>query len=418
MNAEAEKPRSLLTGGAARTAPEPGRPLPAPEPESETDAESVAEAESATEAEAESVAGPDPVTAPESVAEAEPVVADAPEEHGSGRETSAALPSAPEAFFPGKLIAPAPTPVAPPATSIAPTAPTFTASVPTAPPADLAASASGGRSRVARTALVGGVVVAFAGSALAAALIGFGGTQRTSLPSVDAFAPQSAAAVAGPGQPPAAAPAAPAATTPAAAPAVPAPATAPAPAPALPRPAAVPLPQRVVAGDLAGLPSPDGVRPATSAEQYVDLKLNHAIPDFAVERAEELGMLVGKQFVAGAVKTYRNPANTVRGVSSVVQLGSFEQAKAYEQLLYDYEFDDSLSARALPGGIPGAAASHTLIDRQFDDGDVTRHAWASFVDGPVVYLVAVQSDGPGLNSQSVLDEANQLFGRVKGAPIS
>jgi len=180
----------------------------------------------------------------------------------------------------------------------------------------------------------------------------------------------------------------------------------------------LPLAQRVVPDDLGGLQSPTGVRPATTPEQYVDLKLVPGVPDANVERAEELGMLVGKQFVAGAVKTYRNPANTVRGVSAVVQLGTPELAKAYEQVLFDYEFGDSLSARAVRGGIPGTSASHTLIDRQFDDDDVTRYAWASFVDGPLVYLVSVQSDGPPLNSQSVLDAANQLFGRVRGAPIS
>jgi hypothetical protein len=189
----------------------------------------------------------------------------------------------------------------------------------------------------------------------------------------------------------------------------------PAPAPAPAGPAPLTPDQRVVPGDLAGLQSPTGVKTATTKEAYVDGQGNPAEEDYAQERAGDIKMLADKGFVAGAVKVYADQAKSSRGVSAAAQLGTPELARAYEQALYGEEFG-TLTAAAQKGTVAGAAASHTVIAKVTEDGEAITHAWASFVDGPFVYLLEAESPGATLNSPAVIEAANALFAKVKGAP--
>jgi hypothetical protein len=61
-------------------------------------------------------------------------------------------------------------------------------------------------------------------------------------------------------------------------------------------------------------------------------------------------------------------------------------------------------------------ASHTVIAKVTEDGEAVNHAWASFIDGPFVYLVEAESQSAALNSAAVIEAANVLFTKVKGAP--
>lgn len=183
-------------------------------------------------------------------------------------------------------------------------------------------------------------------------------------------------------------------------------------------PTPLPLDQRVVPADLAGMPSPAGVKTASTKETYVDNQGNPAEGDYAQERKGDIAKLADKGFVAGASKLFVDKAKGGRGVSAVAQLGSPELAKAYEQQIYAEEFAEPPSPAAKKGTVAGAVASHTVTDRAEEDGVVTSHARASFVDGPFVYLVEAESADPGLNSQAVVDAANALFTKVKGAPVS
>jgi hypothetical protein len=180
------------------------------------------------------------------------------------------------------------------------------------------------------------------------------------------------------------------------------------------------LDQRVVAGDLAGLQSSAGVKTATTNEAYVDAQGNPVEEDYAQERKGDIAKLADKGFVAGAAKVYSDnaadKATGTRGVSSVAQLGGPAQAQAYELAIYTEEFADAPMAAAQKGVIAGATVSHTAIVKTSEDGETVSHAWASFVDGPFVYLVEAESPGTGLNSPAVVEAANTLFTRVKGAP--
>jgi hypothetical protein len=180
----------------------------------------------------------------------------------------------------------------------------------------------------------------------------------------------------------------------------------------------VPLDQRVVPGDLAGMPSPAGVKLGSTKETYVENQTDRAEPDYAQERAGDIAKLADKGFVAGASKAYVDKATGAKGLSTAVQLGSPEQAKAYEQALYTEEFREGLTPAAQQGTVAGAAASHTVIAKVSEDGEAVSHAWASFVDGPFVYLEEAESQGLAFNSQAVIDAANALYPKVKGAPAS
>jgi hypothetical protein len=195
----------------------------------------------------------------------------------------------------------------------------------------------------------------------------------------------------------------------------PPPASAPASTPAGPTP--LPMDQRVVPGDLAGMPSPAGVKVAPTKETYVDNQSDPSEAEYAEERRSDIARLADKGFVAGASKLYVDKAKGGRGLSAAAQLGSPEQAKAYEQQMYAEEFPEAPSSAAKTGTVAGASASHTIIDRTSEDGQTVSHAWASFVDGPFFYLVEAESPDPGLDGQAVIAAANDLFAKVKGAPV-
>ena len=181
-------------------------------------------------------------------------------------------------------------------------------------------------------------------------------------------------------------------------------------------PAVAPLPleQRVVPGDLAGLSSPAGFKSANTPAAYVDLQSDPTDDDYAQQRASDISLFRDKGFVTGAVKVYGDDNSPGNGVSAVVQLGSPEQAKAYEQALYQDEFGTDMPPSATMGTIDGASASNTVTDKETKDGDTSSRGWAAFTDGPFVYLVDVDTDAPGADPQAVLNAATVLFAKVKG----
>ena len=185
-------------------------------------------------------------------------------------------------------------------------------------------------------------------------------------------------------------------------------------------PAAAPLPldQRVVPGDLAGLSSPAGVKTAATPDAYVDLQSDPSDPDAAQQRSSDISRFSGKGFVTGAAKIYGDENSPGRGISAVVQLGGPAQASAYVQNLFQDEFGSDMPPTAVKGVIDGSQASETITDKENQDGDNIAHGWAAFADGPFVYLVAADTDAPGVQPQAVIDAAKALFAKVKGAPAS
>jgi hypothetical protein len=177
---------------------------------------------------------------------------------------------------------------------------------------------------------------------------------------------------------------------------------------------ALPLEQRVVPGDLAGVSSPAGFKSATTPAAYVDLQIDPTDDNAAHQRASDIALLNGKGFVVGAVKVYGDDNSPGHGVSAVVQLGSPEQAKAYEQALYQDEFGTNMPPAAVKGTIDGASASNTIIEKETQDGDTTSRGWAAFSDGPFVYLEDIDGDAPGADPQAVLNAAQVLFSKVRG----
>ena len=177
---------------------------------------------------------------------------------------------------------------------------------------------------------------------------------------------------------------------------------------------ALSLEQRVVPGDLAGVSSPAGFKSATTPAAYVDLQIDPTDADYAQQQASDIALLRGKGFVTGAVKVYGDDNSPGNGVSAVVQLGSPEQAKAYEQALYQDEFGTNLPPAAVKGTIDGTSASNTITDKGTQDGDTTSRGWAAFADGPFVYLEDIDSDAPGADPQAVLNAAKVLFTKVRG----
>jgi hypothetical protein len=183
-------------------------------------------------------------------------------------------------------------------------------------------------------------------------------------------------------------------------------------------PAAAPLPldQRLVPGDLAGLTSPAGVKTANTPDAYVGLQSDPSDPDAAQQRAYDVARFTDKGFVAGAAKIYGDENSPGRGISAVVQLGSPAQATAYVQNLFQDEFGSDMPPTAVKGVIEGSEASNTITDKENQDGDNIVHGWVAFADGPFVYLVAADTDAPGVEPQTVIDAAKALFEKVKGAP--
>jgi hypothetical protein len=176
----------------------------------------------------------------------------------------------------------------------------------------------------------------------------------------------------------------------------------------------LPLQQRVVPGDLAGVTSPAGFKSANTPGAYVDLQNDPTDADFAQQRASDLALLNGKGFVTGAVKVYGDDNSPGNGVSAVVQLGSPDQAKTYEQALYQDEFGTDMPPAAVKGTIDGTSASNTITDKETKDGDTTSRGWAAFSDGPFVYIEDIDSDAPGADPQAVLNAAKALFAKVRG----
>lgn len=191
-------------------------------------------------------------------------------------------------------------------------------------------------------------------------------------------------------------------------------------APANGAPAAAPLPldQRVVPGDLAGLTSPAGLKTANTPDAYVDLQTDPGDPDAGRQRSSDISRFGDKGFVAGAAKIYGDDNSPGRGISAVVQLGSPDQANAYVQNLFQDEFGSDMPPSAARGVIDGSQASNTITGKETQDGDTISHGWAAFADGPFVYLVAADTDAPGVEPQTVIDAAKALFQKVKGAPAS
>lgn len=194
--------------------------------------------------------------------------------------------------------------------------------------------------------------------------------------------------------------------------------------PASPSSGALPLEQRVTAGDLAGLTSPAGVQTAKSADEYAKLvdpdDADDPDPDLAEKRKQDTDRAAEAGLVGAAVKNY-GTTDAGWGVSVAAQLGSPEQAKAYEQKLYDEEFADDLPADAEKGTIPGTAASHTLLASAEDAGEVNTLALASFVDGPFVYVLSAGGTNPAVtkeSAKSVIDQAKALYLKVKDRPAT
>jgi len=167
-------------------------------------------------------------------------------------------------------------------------------------------------------------------------------------------------------------------------------------------------------GDLAGVSSPAGFKSANTPAAYVDLQSDPSDKDYAQRRASDIALLNGKGFVAGAVKVYGDDNSPGNGVSAVVELGSPDQAKAYEQALYQDEFGTDMPPPAVKGTIDGTSASNTITDKETQDGDTSSRGWAAFSDGPFVYLEDIRSDAPDADPQAVLNAAKALFAKVRG----
>jgi len=201
----------------------------------------------------------------------------------------------------------------------------------------------------------------------------------------------------------------------------PAPSSAP---PATPAPStgALPLTDRVVADELVGLNSPKGVQEVKTAEDYANL-LNPddtEDPDLADKRKLDVDLAKQHGFVGAAVKNY-GATDAGTGTSVALQLGSPEQAKAYEQQVYEEEFAPDLPAEAEKGAVAGSAQSHTVIASADDQGLTNTLALASFVDGPFVYVLSAGGSDPTVTKDSargLLDQANQLYAKVKDRPAS
>jgi hypothetical protein len=183
---------------------------------------------------------------------------------------------------------------------------------------------------------------------------------------------------------------------------------------------ALSLSDRVVPDELAGLSSPKGVQEAKTAEDYANL-LNPddaEDPDLADKRKLDVDLAKENGFVGAAVKNY-GTTDAGTGTSVALQLGSPEQAKAYEQQVYDEEFAPDLPAEAVKGAVAGSAQSHTVIASAEDQGLTNTLALASFVDGPFVYVLSAGGSDPTVTKDSargLLDEANKLYTKVKDRP--
>lgn len=182
---------------------------------------------------------------------------------------------------------------------------------------------------------------------------------------------------------------------------------------------ALPLSDRV-ADDLAGLSSPKGVQEVKTAEDYANL-LNPddaEDPDLADKRKLDVDLAKEHGFVGAAVKNY-GTTDAGTGTSVALQLGSPEQAKAYEQQVYDEEFAPDLPAEAVKGTVAGSAQSHTVVASAEDQGLTNTLALASFVDGPFVYVLSAGGSDPTVTkdeARGLLDEAGKLYTKVKDRP--
>jgi predicted small lipoprotein YifL len=185
---------------------------------------------------------------------------------------------------------------------------------------------------------------------------------------------------------------------------------------------ALPMDQRVAPGDLAGLPSPQGVQAASTPDDFAKLvdPDDAEDPDLAEQRNQDAARVKEAGFVTAAVKNYGNNDSGF-GVSVAVQTGSPDQAKAYEQRLYDEEFAKELPDDAVKGTIAGAAASHTLIVSAEDEGQTHTLGLASFVDGSFVYILNAGGTAPAVTqdaAKSVIDAGNALYAKVKDRPAT
>lgn len=194
--------------------------------------------------------------------------------------------------------------------------------------------------------------------------------------------------------------------------------------PAAPAPTsgALPLTDRVVTDQLVSLDSPKGAQEASTAEDYANLinPDDAEDPDLAEKRRLDVELAKQHGFVSAAVKNY-GTTDAGSGTSVALQLGSPDEAKAYEQQVYDEQFASDLPPGAEKGTVAGATQSHTVLATAEDQGLTNTLALASFVDGPFVYVLSAGGSDPTVTKDSargLLDQATQLYAKVKGRPAA
>jgi hypothetical protein len=171
--------------------------------------------------------------------------------------------------------------------------------------------------------------------------------------------------------------------------------------------AALPIEERVVQGDLGGLPPAGPVEVARTPEEFVEL----VDPD---QPAEEAAAFRRGGFVEGAVQLYLVGSMGDFGLSAASQFGSPEQALAEVERLGD-DFATDLPPRAVEEPLPGVPGSRTtLVTRT--QGDPFSFGSAIFADGPFVYVQLAGGTSETIDPQAVLDAATALYEKVQGSP--
>jgi hypothetical protein len=181
----------------------------------------------------------------------------------------------------------------------------------------------------------------------------------------------------------------------------------------------LPITERVVQGEMAGLPPAGGVRSLTSAKATV-AALDSDNP------AADLTALRRSGFTRAALQRFGNGRST-NGLSLVIQLGS--PALARKELARNaapMRRDAAVSKNGTNNGTTGKVwtlrriPGSTGFDEHFrgDHGAAIEFAGVIFSEGPFYYLVFVGGPDRRIDGRDAFDAAAALYTRVHGpAPV-
>ncbi len=172
-------------------------------------------------------------------------------------------------------------------------------------------------------------------------------------------------------------------------------------------PAALPIEERVVTGELGGLPAAGPVGVARTPAEFSTL-----VDDD--EAAEEQDALAAAGFAEGAVQRFGGGQN-VFGLSAVAQFESPEQAQG-EAERFRQDIVSDLPPDATTGALPGVPGSTSVTGSATDGGTALAFANAIFADGPFVYVQIAGGAANAVDPQATLDAATALYEKVKGSP--